>query len=187
MTVVNPRSLIDGNFIVGNLDPNQIQQVGIDLTIDKLHEFAPDSESAIGKNDRQLADYRLMTPLKKVQATKRGKTHSDTSVITMEEGWMLKPGYYLWDAKETITVPQDAMAIIIQRSTFVRAGVQILTGVWDPGFQGVLGGNLIVHNPIRLERGARVAQIIFWKAEPASQYSGAYMNTSHGSSSGMSI
>lgn len=191
MTVLNPQSLVDSKKVIslkdpeGKLNSNQIQQVGIDLTVDKVYKIAEGSESSIGIEDRQIADYREIKPIK-LHFRKRIEGSNQTQIVTMEEGWMLEPGYYLWDSNEKIHVPEDAMGIIFQRSTLLKSGTQIVSSIWDPGFHGTLGCHLIVHHPIKLERGARVGQVVFWKAEAASQYSGVYLGTDISAISGLS-
>ena len=49
----------------------------------------------------------------------------------------------------------------------------------DPGFEsgGGCGATFRTDRPIRIERGARVAQIVFHEASAASVYSGQYQNS----------
>lgn len=190
MTVVNPQLLVDNGNIRKvkegqEIDSNQIQQVGVDLTIDKIYEFAPESVTSIGISDRQLSEHKELIPTK-LHFKKYLNKQRDYEVVTMEKAWRLKPGYYMWDSNEYCSIPEDMMSLIVQRSTLLKSGIQIISSVWDPGFHGVLGSHMIVHREIQLEKGSRVAQIVTWKAESSSQYQGIYLGTGVADLSGLS-
>jgi dUTP pyrophosphatase len=57
-------------------------------------------------------------------------------------------------------------------------GLHVPTAVWDAGYGGRGETVLVVTNPhgVRLERGARIAQLVLWRlAGPAAQqYAGRY-------------
>lgn len=77
---------------------------------------------------------------------------------------------------EVIEVPQDMFALVVSRSTYNRKGIRICGCVMDPSFHGQL--QLTVYNLsgswIDIPKNKRVAQIIFFTANPASQYEGKY-------------
>lgn len=88
------------------------------------------------------------------------------------------PGNYLVDFYEHVSVPPGYCAIIITRSSLVRAGCDVITGLWDTGFQGRLGASLRLKNPVDIEVGARMAQVVFYKSVfSGHEYSGAYSGT----------
>ena len=55
-------------------------------------------------------------------------------------------------------------------------GGNIDTAVWDPGYTGIGMSRLTIAIPTRIERGARIAQIVFLKTEtqPRKLYNGSY-------------
>ena len=73
----------------------------------------------------------------------------------------------------------DAMGYLHPRSTLVRIGASLHTGVVDAGYQGKMQCGLVVHNPkgILLAVGARVAQFTVHRMEQAvaTGYAGQYM------------
>lgn len=101
--------------------------------------------------------------------------------IPPKEGWFelaYMQGNYLVDFRESISVPPGFCAIIITRSSLVRCGCDIFTGLWDTGFQGRLGGSLRLRNPLRLQYGSRIGQVMFHKAQFNGQlYNGSYQGT----------
>ena len=71
----------------------------------------------------------------------------------------------------------DLMALARPRSTLLRCGALLHTAVWDAGYQGRSEALLVVANPhgLRLERGARICQMIFLTLDAAgAAYRGAY-------------
>ena len=63
------------------------------------------------------------------------------------------------------------------RSTLARAGVGLITAVWDAGYRGRSEVGLVVHNPdgAWLKRNARIIQLVFIKlVDETTPYSGIY-------------
>lgn len=95
------------------------------------------------------------------------------------EGWWdLDPGAYVIRYLERVNLPNDVMAFARPRSSLLRSGVAIHTAVWDAGYSGQGEGLLSVLAPqgYRLQRGARVVQLVFVRlGSPAAEgYAGAY-------------
>lgn len=164
--VVNPGNIIDRGIITDIGSKEQIQQVGIDIRVNKIFEVV--GEATISKQSRVLPAYRELLPTKILTARKNEEP------IVMEECWRLNPGYYLWEGFEKVNLPSDVMALLIHRSTLMRSGINIVSAIWDPGFSGPTGSNLNVLMPIKIERGAKLAQMYFLKAEAYSLYEGIY-------------
>ena len=96
-----------------------------------------------------------------------------------DDGWVyLMPGPYLITFNEVVNLPRGLMALCRPRSSLLRSGVAIHTAVWDAGYSGRSQALLVVHHPdgFRLQRNARVAQLVFWPlAMPdAVGYAGRY-------------
>lgn len=98
------------------------------------------------------------------------------------DGWLdLAPGAYKIRFTETVHVPLDRFAIARPRSSLLRMGATAPSALWDSGFRGKGEGLLVVHNAhgLRLRRGARVIQLVFFQMPEPSQrpYCGAYQRT----------
>ena len=102
--------------------------------------------------------------------------------ITPKNGWFeldQMHGNYLVDFMENIRVPERFCAIIITRSSLVRVGCDFVTGLWDSGFSGRLGASVRLRNPVRIQYGARAAQVVFQQSTfRGHTYNGAYQGTS---------
>jgi dUTP pyrophosphatase len=59
-------------------------------------------------------------------------------------------------------------------------GVHVPTAVWDAGYAGRGEGLLVVSNPrgVRLQRGARVVQLVVWRLSESAPlgYAGRYQH-----------
>lgn len=111
-----------------------------------------------------------------------GKAHRTTEELKVNYildnenvGWDLRPGAYEITMQNIVKVGENEAGWIIPRSTLVRNGVFLASGLYDSGFHGTVGccmhvtcGNFI------LERGAPVAQFILFDAEMAHMYNGSY-------------
>ncbi len=56
----------------------------------------------------------------------------------------------------------------------MRNSCMLNTAVWDAGYEGRGEGLLQVHHDIQIERGARIAQIVFAEASHDDVYDGSY-------------
>lgn len=151
--IKNPKEIVEKN-IVENLEGGnfEIQQNGIDLTIESIEEV---QGGLLGKNERKINDYERVP-------------------MTKDEWWDLVPGVYSIMFQQKVEVPDNMCAQIVQRSTLNRMGGFILSGVYDSGFKNQIGAILRVSSFIKLQKGSRVAQIVFQEADPASLYNGVY-------------
>lgn len=103
------------------------------------------------------------------------------SMVSSEAGWYdLEPGSYLLVFSETVHLPKSISALVRPRSSLVRSGVSIHTGVWDAGYTGQSGAMMTVSNPdgLHLQEGVRIAQMIFLPLTQADEvgYNGQYQN-----------
>jgi len=90
---------------------------------------------------------------------------------------------YLAHTKETVSLPDDVAAQLTGRSTIGRLGVIVhkTAGFIDPSFSGQIVLELMnfANEPVRLEVGKRVAQLVFFElSSPSSGYDGKYQNQS---------
>ncbi|MDE3112304.1 MAG: deoxyuridine 5'-triphosphate nucleotidohydrolase [Chloroflexota bacterium] len=92
--------------------------------------------------------------------------------------WDLHQGAYVITYREKVNLPADLTALVFPRSSLLRSGVTLYGAVWDAGYSGRGEGLLAVLNArgYRLQRGARVAQLVFFRLSSATQsgYAGRY-------------
>ena len=95
-----------------------------------------------------------------------------------EHYWFLPQGSYFITFKELTTIPLNVVVLARPRSSLLRSGVTVDTGVWDPGYSGRAGSLMIVTNPhgLYLREGARVIQLIFFPLEKTTSYKGIYQD-----------
>lgn len=97
--------------------------------------------------------------------------------LSIKESITLAPGQSKnIDFNETIKLPIDIYSDFKQRSSYSRKGVFATTGIYDPGYEGSIGCTLynLGAEPITIEAGTRVGQMLFFKAEAASVYNGQW-------------
>ncbi|MDM7274867.1 MAG: deoxyuridine 5'-triphosphate nucleotidohydrolase [Thermoprotei archaeon] len=137
---------------------DSVQPAGVDLSVCELSSL--ESEGVLGASVRELPRTNPLEPL--------------------NGWWHLKPGAYRVRYCEIVEIPLNYVALCFPRSSILRMGAEVKCTVWDPGYKGRGEGLLVVYNPngVKLERGARVVQLIFAKLEdmPGKPYSGMYMN-----------
>ena len=130
----------------------QVQPNGVDLTVaDVLEQAEP---GWVGTDGKTVGDREPIAP--------------DGDVFRLE------PGGYILQYAETISVPEGHVGFLYPRSTLLRNSCMLNTAVWDAGYEGRGEGLLEVHHPIRIERGARIAQFVLAEASHDDVYDGSY-------------
>lgn len=149
--IINPKYIVDQKIVEG--EGFEIQQNGIDITLSSASLV---SGGILSKNSRKINEYVPMSP-----------EENNHYVFFPNQAYAI-------EFEQKVKVPDNMCAQIIQRSTLNRMGGFVLSGLYDSGFQNVIGAILRTSCEIRIEKGARVAQIIFQEASPASLYNGVY-------------
>jgi len=104
-----------------------------------------------------------------------GKTVGSREPVALDgDAFELKPGGYVLQYAETIAVPENHVGFLYPRSTLLRNSCMLNTAVWDAGYEGRGEGLLQVHHPVRIDRGARVAQFVLAEASHDDVYDGSY-------------
>lgn len=137
----------------------QLQPNGIDIRVDRVASLS--SRGQLGVDAREAAER--------------------SELATDDDGWWdLASGAYVIGYLERVNLPNDVMAFARPRSSLLRSGVAIHTAVWDAGYSGRGEGLLHVMNPAgyRLQRGARVVQLVFIRlgSAAAEGYRGRYQH-----------
>jgi dUTP pyrophosphatase len=154
MLAASPPLVEDVSEIDRQLQPN-----GVDVRIDRLFKLT--SPALLGASD-----------------TLREPAAREEIIPDRDGWWELHQGSYVIVIKEKVNLSSDLMALARPRSTLLRSGVAIHTAVWDAGYTGRSEALLTVLNGrgFRVQRGARVMQLVFMRLEqPARQgYAGKY-------------
>ena len=138
---------------------SQLQPNGIDLRIERVQRLTSTARFGVAEADREPAGRE--------------------DVPCDQAGWWdLRHGAYVITYRERVNLPPDLTALIRPRSSLLRSGVAIHGAVWDAGYSGRGEGLLSVLNDrgYRLQRGARVAQLVFFRLSTATAqgYAGKY-------------
>jgi len=149
--IINPQTIIDKKIIEG---PNFAkQQNGIDLTVGSIEKIVSNGTIGLDKTDHASKEH--IYPFEGIFHLKKNTAYSITT-------------------QQKIKVPKDMIALVVQRSSLNRNGVFSQSGVYDSGFNNDVGFTLYCFNDMNIQLNARVAQIIFMKADSDSLYNGQY-------------
>lgn len=156
--------MVDGGFLAGILDhQKQIQPNALDFDIKKIHKFADTS-----------------TPFVISEATKQMRKLVELD-IESDGYWHLTPNSeYDITSNVIVSVPEGYGALLVLRSTFVRNGCWLASGLYDQGFQGSLGCTLHTGSaPVLVAPNTRVGQIMFIHSNTTggTMYAGGYNST----------
>lgn len=79
---------------------------------------------------------------------------------------------------EVVNLPKNIYATFTHRSSFNRKGVLITGSIYDPGYRGIVGCTIynLSNEVLTINKNERIGQMLFFKADPASEYQGQYQN-----------
>lgn len=111
------------------------------------------------------------------------KTHRNRELmLPSDDGfYYLTPGFYevvmsnsvLLDKQEGL--PFGDAGEVITRSTLIRNGVTLHSGLYDSGYEGNIVAGMNVHlGCFRVKQGTRVGQFLLFDSEALSKYEGSY-------------
>lgn len=97
--------------------------------------------------------------------------HGD--IISTSEG-----RFCLASAIEEFDMPNNLAGIVHDKSTNARLGISVFNTVIEPNWKGFLTLEIVFHGnePITLEAGTPIAQVIFHSLTETSEYNGKYQN-----------
>jgi dUTP pyrophosphatase len=148
-----------GAFVADHVDPvaeAQVQPNGVDLTAEAVFEQI--EPGRIGREGKRIGERREI------------EADDEEAVPT----YRLTPGGYVARYGETISIPEGHVGFVLPRSSLMRNSAMLHTAVWDAGYTGRGEGLLEVHHDVKLERGARIAQLVFARADHEETYEGSY-------------
>lgn len=134
------------------LEDAQRQPNGVDLTLGAV--FEQTTPGAIGRDGKHVGEREELAP--------------------RDGTYRLDPGTYVVRYGEPVRIPEERIGFVLPRSTLLRNSCTLDTAVWDAGYEGVGEGRLDVGHAIEIEPGARIAQMVFARADHEGTYEGAY-------------
>lgn len=145
----------DSSTVLGNIDEDCVQQAAVDLRLEKVWSMA-----GTFTIDETAKQHRKTTPME----------------LDADGYYTMPPGVYECSFDHDIAIGPDEAALVITRSTLVRNGILMASGLWDPKFAGRGGCALHVNGgDFRIKPGTRVAQFVVWKVLNAQgAYDGSY-------------
>lgn len=154
--------------IYPNLDDEQYQPAGIDLTLGDLASFK--------HNDGTI--YGLLNNAKVLPDQVKCQTSNIQVGGMLKTVYRLKPHTaYVATTNEKIKISKYAGQFYLPRSSLLRAGIDVRTAFGDPGFEGHLSFLIINHTDelFVLEKGVRFAQLVDISANNVDEeYTGDY-------------
>lgn len=92
-----------------------------------------------------------------------------------DEYYYLKPGLYLGVMQNEIEVASEEAGFVITRSTLMRNGVIVSSGLYDSGYSGSMSALIqVCVGDMRIKKGTRIGQYISFEAMMANKYAGDY-------------
>lgn len=154
-----------GAFVADHVTPTtdeQVQPNGVDLTLEAV--FEQREPGRIGRDGKEVGD----------RQPRHAAPAGDADRADDGDTYYLPPGGYVVRYAETVAIPEEHVGFIYPRSSLLRNSCMLNTAVWDAGYEGKGEGLLQVHHDIEIERGARVAQMVFAGADHETTYDGSY-------------
>ena len=177
--MLNAKQIISEGLLKLEHSQGKAAQVGYDLSLKEVNRIGV---SVAGEANTIYADNKIGKVLKdKTELT----TYIPIESIQLDGvgGWLLHEGVYDITFNEGCKIPDNRVAFIKQRSSLYRNGAIINSPVFDPGFEtDNMGTLLYVHEPLFIEKDARVAQIYFHECGDAEKYNGQWQNDKQRSS-----
>ncbi|MFX1250699.1 MAG: deoxyuridine 5'-triphosphate nucleotidohydrolase [Promethearchaeota archaeon] len=126
----------------------QRQPNGVDLTLQKLAQFAGSGVLDFDNSHRALPPYNDIP-------------------VTVNNEYNLEAGSYLAFYNELVTVPSNCTALVLPRSSLMRMGAILFSALWDSGYQGRGVGLFNVYNPhgLKIYKNARIGQLVFFQVQ----------------------
>ncbi|MFB6114277.1 MAG: deoxyuridine 5'-triphosphate nucleotidohydrolase [Halodesulfurarchaeum sp.] len=154
--------------VLGVHDEAQIQPNGVDLRVDTI--FEQQTPGRLSKEGTEIGDRTEVDPERVVpDGTDPGDAESSgVDIYTLDRGG------YIVQYEDPVTIPEEHIGFVLPRSSLMRNSCMLNTAVWDAGYSGRGEGLLQVHHPVEIERGARIAQLVFAEADHEGLYDGSF-------------
>ncbi len=166
--MINGEKYLRKQYSYLDLDDEQLQPNGIDLTLNKLFKLIHDDKKMYGLYKNKKVKPQLES------------IDSNNVLIggQISDVFCLAPHTcYIGETTEQIKIGKHNVQLYFPRSTLLRCGIDVRTAVGDAGFVGKL--SFLLENktdePFYIEKGARFAQLIdFQASDVIREYDGDY-------------
>lgn len=157
MGILNPHTF--ASKYVENWQESDITCNGIDIRVSRLYLLDDTSTGRVNGSTRQFM-HRTAVPL-------------------LGDEYILHPRkVYEFESNLKIRVPEDAAGFVIHRSSLLRNGILVTSGVYDAGFSGGLNGYILPQaGLVAIGQNERVGQLVMFSADSYKQYNGIYQGT----------
>jgi len=149
-------------IIIEPMNENSVGSVSVDLRIGSLGKVYNETMISLDTKNRRV-------------------------IKIYKKGHKLMPGEtVLFHTLETISISQNITGLLTGRSTLAKVPLMLyLPGLVDPGFSGVVGGNItnLSKSSVYIPENFRICQIMFYKTENAADYSKLTRSKNNGISS----
>lgn len=142
-----------------------VQPNGIDMPIDRIwqvHNYEAKNKPFVllkEKVAQRFSTYEL------VPRTVSLFFHETKKEEKLNNMFILSKGFYEFLTPFFVEIANDEVGIFQTRSSLIRAGIMVTSGLYDSGYRGPIGGVLFSEETILryIERGAPIAQFIIRK------------------------
>lgn len=172
--ILNPLEALEKGYISNLFDQEkQLQPNAWDWTVDGINYF----DDFRGQTSTATPSFYVSERGKSM----RPQSKLEPKELNGEQVWCLNANsQYDVFSDVYVNVPEGYAALLVLRSTFVRNGCWLASGIFDSKFSGHVGAVLHTGNAAAIIGvGTRLAQIMFLEADAAKAYAGGY-NTAPG-------
>lgn len=165
--IVDPNTILDQHLFDYNL--KNVQPNSYDLRLHRVFEIRG-GINLYADGRKELPNYLEIEPTDKV--------HGYPNPSPPEPWFILKTNtLYQLEFKETVNLSKDYAAISIMRSSMSKSGASGEVGLYDSGYIGNCGMTISLKHSSNIQRGASVAQLLFFKADASRLYDGEYQDS----------
>lgn len=153
---------------VSKLDDKCIQPNAVDIRCAELFRIAADDMRIVVSEGK-----KEFFPQRPVQA------QSVLGAGSPMMAWRLDPRTsYQFETEHQVEVPHGTCGWLIGRSTLCRNGIILTAGLYDAGYNGMIGGQIhnMTEGAVLLEVNCRIGQFIMSSSETNHMYDGHYNN-----------
>lgn len=169
-------SFVHSKDHVTNLDDKCIQPNAVDLRLESLEEFVDLSEAGRAMMSWSTPFHQFVT-ISEDGPKQFADRRPASRTLDGKDRWVVSPkSSYDLVTQHSVKIPEGMVGWCHIRSTLSRNGIILSGGLYDAGYNGVIGFTIhnLTDNVIHLDPGVRVAQFIMGASETAHLYDGYY-------------
>lgn len=160
-------AVASGEFVAqhlndGEVDDDQIQPNGVDLTISEMYRTS--GQAHFFEEDYEKPDRLMIPPTRSI--------HEDGVRV-----YDMPSGQYPIVYAEKVEIPKGYIGRVYPRSRLMRCGLHLTSALWDQGYEGIGEGLLQVPSSIdrvTIPTDMPIAQMSFISANEAPKYDGSH-------------